>query len=155
MFRAQRPSKGKLVLLGPENSSYGKLVRAEILKLGLADEVILIAKIPYNELPGYYQHAKINLFASSCENCPNILLEQLAAGRAILSSHYQPMPEIASAGALFFDPYNTADLCQLLLNTIDDSAKLDKMGNEARNRSGQFSWAKTRKETWQALMELG
>ena len=155
MVRARRPTPEKLVLLGPANSSYGRKVRAEVKNLCLDGEVIFIGKVSHRDLPGYYQHAKLNVFASSCENCPNILLEQLAAGRAILASNYQPMPEIATSAALYFDPYRPMELCQLILKTIDDPDQLDTMGREARRRSEDFSWAKTRQETWQALLELG
>ncbi len=153
--RKLRPqTREKLVLAGPEYGPYGDLVRGEIQRLDLQKEVVLIPKVPYESLPGYYHHAKINIFASSCENCPNVLLEKLAAGRPVLSSNLEPMPEIAGSGALYFDPYAPEDLCRLILNVIDDPARLAKMGEEARRRSLEYSWPKSRRETWDALLSL-
>ena len=38
--------------------------------------------IPHDTLPAVYHHALISIFASESENCPNILLESLAASRS-------------------------------------------------------------------------
>jgi glycosyltransferase involved in cell wall biosynthesis len=153
-MRRKRAAREKLVLAGPENKTYARKLREEIARLGLQDSVIVKSKIPYESLPGWYQHAKINIFASSCENCPNILLEKLAAGRPVLSSNYEPMPEVAGVAALYFDPYNPDDLCRILLDVIDDPAKLAKMGEEAKRHSLRYSWQRSREETWRALCAL-
>ena len=84
-LRKNRPTLEKLVLAGYNDSSYGAEVKREISRLGLEDKVILPGNVPHRELPAVYQHAKINLFASECENCPNILLEAMGAGRPLSS----------------------------------------------------------------------
>ena len=72
-----RPTDEKLILVGEHHTRYGQRVKEEIRKLGLQDDIILPGAIPYCDLPNVYKHAKLNIFASECENCPNILMEAL------------------------------------------------------------------------------
>src|SRR3569833_3466394 len=109
---------------------------------------------PYAQLPGYYQHAKLNLFASSCENCPNILLEALAGGRPVLCSDYQPMPEFGADHVQYFDPYNPEQLAVLLERNLDDVAGLSEWGRRAAERADAFQWTIAARQTWDALYSL-
>lgn len=154
ILRKDRVTREKLILIGPEYVPYGKKVRAEIEKLDLQDEVIILGKVPYPELPAYYQHAKINLFASSCENCPNILLEALASGQPMLCSNYPPMPEFGSNAVQYFDPYNPAELAKKLAVLLDDPVAQVDWGNRAGRRALAFKWQETASSTWSALRQM-
>lgn len=153
-LRRRRASSEKLVLVGPQYGPYARKVKQAIRSLGLEGEVILRGNVPYSELPAYYHNAKVNVFASSCENCPNILLEALASGRPLLSSSYPPMPEFARDAALYFDPYEPRSLADKLVAILDDRGLIDRMGTAARARSLEFSWRVSAAKTWQALRGL-
>jgi len=73
-LKQMRETPEKLILAGFNVMLCGDVVREEIKKLGLEADVILPGNIAYDELPAVYHHAKVNIFASECENCPNILL---------------------------------------------------------------------------------
>lgn len=153
-LKSMRQTVEKLVLVGPEYGLYAKQVRKLVAELGLENDVILAGNVPYADLPGYYQHAKVNIFASSCENCPNILLEAMAGGRPILCSDFQPMPEFARGAAEYFDPYDPAMLAGLLARYLDDAPLREKMGRVAAAESQRFQWAEAARNTWQALAAL-
>ena len=72
-----------LVLVGGNQGSYFRKVVRAIEEEGLSDDVRLFKELAHTDLPGLYQNALVNLFASSCENCPNILLEMMASGRPL------------------------------------------------------------------------
>jgi glycosyltransferase involved in cell wall biosynthesis len=154
LMRKARRSSEKLLLVGPSNHEYAEKVRAVIAELGLQDHVILLGDVPYDALPAVYQGAVANIFASSCENCPNILLEALAAGTPVLCSDYQPMPEFAGDAALYFDPYNPQSLATLLCQVLDDRRLSMELGRRSRERSAQFQWRQSAEATWQALSDL-
>lgn len=99
-----------LVLVGPAVNEYGREVVALIKKLNLQDYVIWLGQIEYEKLPDIYQASRALIFASSCECCPNILLEMLASGKTILCSNYDPMPEFGENGVIYFDPYSSDQL---------------------------------------------
>lgn len=152
-LRKQRETKEKLLLIGPENPWYGKKVRELIEELNLQDEVLLLGGVPYRELPAYYQHAKVNVFASSCETFGIILLEKLAAGKPVFCSNYQPFPEIANDSVEFFDPYQPKTLTDLFLQYLDDKEALEKLGAKALDQSEKYDWKTTAKLTWDALYQ--
>jgi glycosyltransferase involved in cell wall biosynthesis len=154
LLRSRKQVNEKLLLVGPSNDQYGTQVAKVIEELNLQDEVWIVGNVPYDELPSLYQGAVINLFASSCENCPNILLEALSAGRPVLSSDYQPMPEFAADAALYFDPYSPEKLCAQLERLLDDPALQESMGLRAAVRSESFQWEESARNTWLALRDL-
>ncbi len=104
----------KLVLIGSEYKPYAKRVRDEISRLKLNDRIVIKGLIPYRTLPAVYQHAQINIFASECENCPNILLEAMASGRPVLASNLPPIPEFGGSAVEYFNPNDPADFCEKL-----------------------------------------
>lgn len=153
-LRTTRSTPEKLVLVGEEFPTYGKQVRERIVALGLEQEVLYLGKVEYRDLPAVYQNAKANIFASSCENCPNILLEALGSGTPVLSSNYQPMPEFAEDAAVYFNPYKPDELAQVLTRVLDDPATMMDLASRALKQSYCFDWRVSANQTWQALIGL-
>lgn len=154
LLKQLRKTSEKLILAGHNSNSCGEKVRSEILRLGLKDDVILTGNIPYQELPNVYHHAKLNIFASECENCPNILLEALGAGRPLLVSNRQPMPEFGGDAVIYFDPSSPQDFADKVVSFIDDRTVMDVLAAKASERSLLYDWKNTASKTWAALEEL-
>lgn len=150
----KRITKEKLLLVGPEYPPYGRLVRREIERRGLQDKVILIGKIPYSDMPSLYHHAKAHIYASSCENCPNIVLESLGSGRPLFLSKRPPMPEFVGDAAVYYDPYDPCELTDLLLRYLDDEVLIMEMGKRAFEISRNYSWETTAIKTFEALKNV-
>lgn len=150
----RRPTVEFLVLAGQDNLPAAERVREEVVRLGLEKRVILAGNVPYNDLPALYAHAKINLFASSCENCPNILLEAMGAGRPLLVSNRQPMPEFGGEAARYFDPSQPESIATAVLELIDDDMLLAEMAGKVRHRSMLYDWKDTSARTWEAISSL-
>ena len=154
LLRRRRKTTEKLVLAGPEYAPYGKRVRSLIRSLGLEKEILIIGNVPFIRLPAYYQNAKVNIFASSCENCPNILLEALAAGRPVFCSNFDPMPEFGGKAVAYFNPYQPSTLVDLFLKYLDDQPSLEEMSRKAALRAKRFELKNAAHRTWQALVKL-
>lgn len=152
LLSRSRFTKERLLLVGSERPGYGRLIRKEIRRLRLQDKVILTGNIPYIEMPSVYHYAKAHIFASTCENCPNIVLESLGSGRPLFVSNKPPMPELAGDGAVYFDPYKPDELADLLLQYLDDERWIEEMSKKTFERSFLYSWGKVAKETFQAFM---
>ena len=153
-LKSMRTTHEKLLLAGKNDMPSGTAVKEEIIKLGLQDDVILIGNINYQQLPAYYRHAKINIFASGCENCPNILLEALGAGRPLLVSNIQPMPEFGENAAIYFDPANPKDFARQAMSIIDFPEELNRLGHLASEQNQKYNWPETARRTWAAFWEL-
>lgn len=154
LLKQMRETREKLILAGHSSSDYGLKVKNEIERLGMQDDVILAGNIPYTELPNVYYHAKLNIFASECENCPNILLEALGAGQPLLVSNRQPMPEFGGDAAIYFDPTSPEDIADKLISIIDDPLTMESLSKKARERSIKYDWKNTADETWRAIISL-
>ena len=154
-LRNMRQTSEKLVLVGPpEYSWYKKRVDETIRILKLSEHVILTGGVPYEQLPAYYAHAKAVIFASTCENCPNILLESLGSGKPLFVSNKPPMPEFAEDAAIYFDPEEPDELAQCLYEYLDNPIKLKEISNLAVEKCHRYSWEKTAKKTYEALLKI-
>ena len=134
--------KYPLVLVGPNYNKYGE----EVIKLIENDKsgmLRYLGPMDYNKLPNIYQNARALVFASSCECCPNILLEKLASGRPVFSSSVQPMPEFGGDSVIYFDPYESQDLSSKVLLFESKSENFLKYSKLALERSKIFNWKQT------------
>jgi glycosyltransferase involved in cell wall biosynthesis len=149
----KRGGQGKLVLAGPEYRPYGDLVRREIAVLGLDEWVILVGNVPHEELPAAYQNARINVFASFTENCPNILLEMMASGRPALVSRRGPMPEFGKDAVAYFDPSNPEDFARHLAELTADGERQRGLSKASMEQVSGYTWERAASLTWKALVE--
>lgn len=110
--------------------------------------------IPYNELHTFYREADVKVFASSCENMPNILLESMAAGLPIACSDRGPMPEILGTAGIYFDPENPSQIADAI-RTLFDSAELrSRKASEAFILAKNYSWKRCADETFANLADV-
>lgn len=143
-----------LILVGETNLPEAGRVKTLISTLGLEGQVLLLGAIPYQELPPLYHHAYLNLFASSCENSPNILLEALASGRPMMCSNVMPMPESGADAALYFSPFDSQDIADVLTEALTNPEFLKKLAVAAVAQSDKFDWEQTSRKTWSELLAL-
>lgn len=148
-------SKGlHLVFLGETDMIAAKPIYGMIDELGLKGRVHMLGAVPYEELPSWYTHAKLVLFASSCENCPNILLESMASGRPVISSNVMPMPEFGGEGLVYFSPYDSDDILRAMIDVLSCEEFAVKVGNAAKKQSERYNWSETAKETWDKVLAI-
>jgi glycosyltransferase involved in cell wall biosynthesis len=110
--------------------------------------------IENNKLPEIISQYKIFLFASSCENMPNTLIEGMSLGMPIVSSNRGPMPEVLKDGGIYFDPENTISIFNAIKEIITNSVKRNEVQNRALDYSKEFSWEKTSYNTFKLLSDL-
>lgn len=144
----------KLVLVGEVGTQTAARVSDLIEETGLGDQVVVTGPIAYGLLPAVYKHARLIVFASSCENCPNILLEALGAGRPIVSSDVMPMPEFGGDAVEYFSPFDPDSIAAAMLRVLSDEALARDLATRAAQRSERYDWADTARATWCHLREL-
>lgn len=110
--------------------------------------------IPFDELHLRYARADLGLFASSCENMPNILLETMASGLPIACSGRGPMPEVLGSGGVYFDPEQPAEIASALRELIESPQLRSKLAEACYRRSQQYSWQRCADETFKFLATI-
>lgn len=147
-------SRYKLLLVGEADNALAQGVADLARKNGLENQIVIVGPIAYAELPAAYHHAAVNLFASSCENCPNILLEALGAGRPVLSSTVMPMPEFGGDAVGYFVPTDPTSIRDEIIRVLRDEPRRHELAAAAVRRSADFDWVRTSRTTWQSIADL-
>ncbi|MET3908978.1 glycosyltransferase involved in cell wall biosynthesis [Bradyrhizobium sp. S3.3.6] len=107
--------------------------------------------VDYKEIHRCYAEADLCVFASSCENMPNILIESMAAGLPIACSDRGPMPEVLGNAGVYFDPENPTTITDAV-RTLALSAELRAEKAAAAFRAAsEFSWSRCARETFDFL----
>jgi glycosyltransferase involved in cell wall biosynthesis len=107
--------------------------------------------VPYAQLPERYLEAQVGVFASSCENMPNILLEAMASGLPLACSRRGPMPEVLGDAGVYFDPERPADIAGALRELLTSPPLRARLAQAAYQRAQRYSWERCAAETLQFL----
>jgi glycosyltransferase involved in cell wall biosynthesis len=111
--------------------------------------------VPQNSLPEFLAQADLFVFASSCENMPNTLLEAMAAGLPIACSNRGPMPEVLEDGGVYFDPEDPASIAAAIEDLINHPEKRSRLAARAMELSRKYSWSRCARETFSFIAEVG
>jgi len=109
--------------------------------------------LPQHELPRHFAEADLFIFASSCENMPNTLIEAMAAGLPIACSDRGPMPEVLANGGVYFDPTDAESIAAAVEQIIQDSEVRLTISELAKGLAEQYSWRRCADETWAFVSE--
>jgi glycosyltransferase involved in cell wall biosynthesis len=110
--------------------------------------------VPFAELPRYWEQADLGLFASSCENMPNILLETMAAGLPIACSNRGPMREILGAAGVYFDPERPPEIAAALRTLIESPGLRAEKAQASFAKAREYSWERCANETFEFLSQV-
>ena len=100
-----------------------------------------------HEISALFSSSHISVFASTCENLPNILLEYMAAGLPIVCSSYPPMPSITRNAAVYFNPLSHASLELALYTLITNPSLRSTLSARALSSSSLYKWVSTARDT--------
>lgn len=135
--------------LGGDWGRYGSEFRETMQQLDPAGEYLFWpGGVPYNSLHQEYGSADAFVFASSCENLPNILIEAMAAGLPIACSDRGPMPEVLGDAGVYFDPDRSTSIAQALRRLVDNVGLREQMAVSAWRKSQDYSWEYCARETF-------
>lgn len=153
LLKEKYKRREKLILAGPAYPPYGRRVKALIERYGLSDQVLPVGEIPHDRIGQYYGRAEAVIFASSCENCPSILLESMASGKPVLCSKYKPMPEFAGDTVRYFDPYEPAQLAEAIMEIENKPGLGADYAQKAKQQSLRYRWQDSAQKTFTFLLE--
>ncbi len=110
--------------------------------------------VPHDQLPGILAESDIFIFASSCENMPNTLVEGMATGLPIACSDRGPMPEVLQDGGVYFDPENVTSIAGALTELLTDPSLRRQFSARATALAEKYSWERCANETWKFIMQV-
>ncbi|WP_160168155.1 glycosyltransferase [Rhodopirellula sallentina] len=113
-----------------------------------------VGKVSFDELPKVYREADMSVFASSCENLPNILLESMAASLPIVASTYSPMPQVLGDSGVYCDVSSASSIADAIESYLVSPELCRKNAVAANRAASGYSWARTSDMTFQFLASV-
>ena len=110
--------------------------------------------IKHKNLHKILQKSHLFIFASSCENMPNTLVEGMASGLPIACSSAGPMPEVLKDGGLYFDPNKIETLVKSISEIIQNNKLRSKIANRSFTLSQKYTWEICGNKTWSFLKKI-
>jgi glycosyltransferase involved in cell wall biosynthesis len=104
-------------------------------------------EVPYPELHRKYAEADLCVFASSCENMPNILLEAMVSGLPIACSNRGPMPELLGDAGVYFDPESPEEIARALEGLLVSPQRRAALAAASFARVQAYSWRRCADDT--------
>jgi glycosyltransferase involved in cell wall biosynthesis len=145
-----------LTLIGPAYAPALRRLRRTLDRVDRSGEFIrYLGPVSHAALDEHYANADLCVFASSCENMPNILLEGMASGLPIACSRRGPMPEVLGDAGVYFDPEQPAEIAGALRELIDAPELRARLAQAAHARARAYSWRACAHETLRFLATFG
>jgi len=135
--------------IGPSWGWYSKEFNLLLKKLDPEQEFLKCSgSSSFKQLHEIYRTSDAFIFASSCENLPNILIEAMASGLPIASSNLGPIPEILGDSGIYFDPRNISSIVEAIRSLVNDDALRYKLAMISFEKSQAYSWEKNARKTF-------
>jgi len=145
----------EVVFVGASWGKYGTSFQRFIRELDPDGHYIKYqGHVPFEELHLHYQDSDVFLFASSCENLPNILIEAMASGLPIACSNRGPMPEVLGDAGIYFDPTSSPSIAESLLSLSEDPLLRGRLASAAWQMAQAYSWERCAYETFNFIADV-
>lgn len=131
----------------PENTQYARLHRDTVARLGLQSSVSWIDQVPDEDLPYFYNVARVFVFPSLYEGFGLPPLEAMACGTPVVCSNAASLPEVVGDAALLVDPLDTEGMARAVQRILGDAALADRLRRCGLDRAAGFTWERTARET--------
>lgn len=144
-----------LNLIGPAYHSYH--VKVGEVQMEVDPKSVWVryhGNLAHEEIAKILKKSDIGIFASSCENFPNILLEKMATGLPLVCSKCPPMDDILGPKGFFFDPFDSVSIRSAVLALISDPNKADELARAGRQRAAGYTWKRCADLTFSYLSEV-
>lgn len=105
--------------------------------------IIFHGSIRQSEIQNFLCNSDILLFASSCENMPNTLLEYMTVKKPIMCSNKGPMPEVLGKWDYYFNPEDVSCIVRTMENLLSNSKAWYELSNITFQRVQEFSWKRS------------
>jgi glycosyltransferase involved in cell wall biosynthesis len=129
-------------------------VQRRLAWLKMADRVLVLERIPGEQMPLLYAGARALVHPSLLEGFGLPVVEAQAVGTAVLAARASCLPEVAGEGALYFDPASRDDLARQLITIAEDDELREQLIEAGRRNARRFSWKKAAEQVRAVYEEL-
>ncbi|WP_198519805.1 glycosyltransferase family 1 protein [Polaribacter sp. ALD11] len=134
--------KYQLLILGKKNGfiTPDKKVFKFIEDNDLSKNIVFTGFVEDKFLPLIYKKAALFVFPSLYEGFGLPILESMASKTVVLSSSYASLPEVGQDCAIYFDPKNSVDLKEKIVEVLSNDTLRELYIGKGYIHSKKFSW---------------
>jgi glycosyltransferase involved in cell wall biosynthesis len=144
MMRAFDQAKGaenishQLVIAGEQGWKFSR--EQALREIEHKDEIRFIGFVPDEDMAALYSLADLFVFPTLYEGFGIPVIEAQTCGTPVLTSNCTALPEVGGEGAIYVDPYDTADICRGILEVIQNAELARKLTEKGYQNAKRFSW---------------
>lgn len=128
----QLPNSVKLTIVGSGSEQQNLLDLTRLL--GLERVVTLIPAVPTGQIGEFYRQADLFVLSSVWEGCPNVLLEAMAYGLAVITTNVSGSRQIVGDKGIVVPVNSVVDLAQAITELVGKREILGNLGQASRER---------------------
>lgn len=123
---------------GPEQAA----LQALVVELQLQDAVRLVGRLDRDAVAALYREVDLVLNPSTVDNAPNSLLEAMASGVPIVSTHVGGVPYLVQHGrtAWLVAPRDAAAMADAVLRLLSSRAEAEALARAALEEVRRYTW---------------
>jgi len=110
--------------------------------------------VPYEKIDEFYKKADGIVYASTCENMPNILIESMASGLPIACSNKQPMPEFLNDNGFYFNAKNVESIANAIEKMLLNPEKRETLAKKNIEEVKKYTWEETANKTFNFIIKI-
>src|SRR3989338_3041960 len=137
---------GELILAGKIDPFYPE-IKEKVMSIKHAKSIRALGEVREADMPQLYANAEVFVLPSLIEGFGLTGLEAQAAGAPVVASDIPVLREVLGGAAFYFDPHSAQDLADSIGKVLGDKALRGRLGSEGEQKSREYNWEKTAKET--------
>lgn len=144
LLKKRNPQAPQLVVSGALMPHLAPLiidVEQIVRDIELVDDVKIIGFVDQEDLPALYKCAQFFVYPSLYEGFGMPVLEAMSIGTPVITARDTSIYEVGG-DAVLYAQHDDEDLCNKMAELVNNAETLEKMSEEGKERSKQFSWEK-------------
>jgi len=143
-----------LVIAGDgSDRQYKAYIRQMACRSDYAARIRLVGHVNRDIMRALFRRCSAFVTATEIEACPNIAIEALASGSAVVATDLPPMPEILGDAYLRYRARDVLHLATALERLLGDDRTRAELTEKGRQRAAMFSWDTCAKSTFDLLTQ--
>ncbi len=99
----------------------------------------------------YYANASVFVYPSFFEGFGLPVLEAMACGAPVVTSHNSSLVEVAGSAALLINPFNISEIAKAITQVLNDQDLRNRLVERGITRAAGFSWDACARQTLEIL----
>ena len=105
-------------------------------------------------MPDLYRQHHIFVTATAQEGMSNAMLEAMASGLPIITTHCEGTEELIKDNGIVVDSPQAPNIAENIINLAADTQKFHQMSTAARTNAEQFTWENVAKQYIEAYQKI-